>query len=206
MRKKSHISLACYIVRNTEAEQLLQHRKAFYLGSILPDCKPSFLSTKHEFNGTFPMVKKSISRLIEDQGLYEKNQRAFMRHLGEVIHYLADYFTFPHNTIYPGNLKDHCVYEGELKLALREYLRSGRADEEQTELVSFDSKHQLFEFIQKRHDEYLRIQHSIEEDCRYIVSLCRQVVAAVIQLFGIQPETLPGMHVLASGQLTGSMA
>ena len=55
------------------------------------------------------MVKKSISRLIEDQGLYEKNQRAFMRHLGEVIHYLADYFTFPHNTIYPGNLKDHCV-------------------------------------------------------------------------------------------------
>lgn len=206
MRKKSHISLACYIVRNTEAEQLLHHRKAFYLGSILPDCKPSFISTKHEFDGTFPMVKESISRLIEDQGLYGNNQRAFMRHLGEVIHYLADYFTFPHNRIYPGNLKDHCAYEGELKLALREYLKNGRADAEQTEMCRFDSKQQLFDFIERMHDEYLNIRHTIEEDCRYIVNLCRQVVAAVIQLFGVHHEQAAEIRQLHMERLVGGAA
>lgn len=203
MRKKSHISLARYIVRSMEENQLVQHRKSFYLGSILPDCKPSFLSTKHEFEGTFPMVKESINRLIENQGLYGSNQRAFMRHLGEVVHYLADYFTFPHNTIYPGSLKDHCVYEGELKLALREYIWSGKAADERTELLSFDSSSQLFEFIQNTHEEYLKIKHTIEEDCRYIVRLCHQVAVAVIELFGAKCHETLALKNLYTGRLAG---
>ena len=32
-----------------------------------------------------------------------------------ITHYVSDYFTFPHNANYPGNLKDHCIYEEELK-------------------------------------------------------------------------------------------
>ena len=31
--------------------------------------------------------------------------------LGVIIHYIADYFTFPHNDHYPGNVKDHCYYD-----------------------------------------------------------------------------------------------
>ena len=56
MRKKSHISLAQYIVKDMEVPVMMDHRKAFYLGSILPDCKPSFLTQRHEFEGTFDMV------------------------------------------------------------------------------------------------------------------------------------------------------
>ena len=37
MRKKSHISLATYLIGELESEQLDRHKKAFYLGSILPD-------------------------------------------------------------------------------------------------------------------------------------------------------------------------
>ena len=58
MRKKSHISLARDIVRNSDDEGLRKHRWAFYLGSILPDIKPSFVYKKHEINGTFEQVKK----------------------------------------------------------------------------------------------------------------------------------------------------
>ena len=57
MRKKSHISLAQFIVKNSDSLELNQHKKAFYLGSILPDCKPSFLTEKHQFNGTFEKVQ-----------------------------------------------------------------------------------------------------------------------------------------------------
>ena len=183
MRKKSHISLARYIAQDMQVPVMTHHRKAFYLGSILPDCKPSFLSTKHEFNGTFLKVKQDIRALVENLELYENNQRAFMRHLGEVIHYLADYFTFPHNTIYPGNLKDHCIYEGEMKLYLRQYLLDGRARAEQKAPVKLASLEQLYAFIQRTHDEYLQMKHSIEEDCRYIVNLCYQVVTTIIELF-----------------------
>ena len=45
------------------------------------------------------------------------------------------------------------------------------------------SLEQLYAFIQKTHDEYLQMKHSIEEDCRYIVNLCYQVVTTIIELF-----------------------
>ena len=48
MRKKSHISLARYLVRNLDDGDLRKHKLSFYIGSILPDCKPSFLYKKHE--------------------------------------------------------------------------------------------------------------------------------------------------------------
>ena len=60
MRKKSHISLARYIVANTKDEELKKHKLSFYIGSILPDCKPSFVYKRHEISGTFPLVKKNI--------------------------------------------------------------------------------------------------------------------------------------------------
>ena len=92
MRKKSHISLARYIAQDMQVPVMTHHRKAFYLGSILPDCKPSFLTQRHEFNGTFDMVKERICVLSADSGLLLDNGRAFMRRLGEIIHYIADYF------------------------------------------------------------------------------------------------------------------
>ena len=63
MRKKSHILLARYIAKNTEDEELKKHRLSFYIGSILPDCKPSFVYKIHEINGTFPDVKKMVNQL-----------------------------------------------------------------------------------------------------------------------------------------------
>ena len=50
MRKKSHISLARYMVENLKDEELKHHKFSFYLGSILPDIKPSFLYKRHEMD------------------------------------------------------------------------------------------------------------------------------------------------------------
>ena len=92
MRKKSHISLARYIAQDMDFPTMNHHRKAFYLGSILPDCKPSFLTQRHEFVGTFDMVRERICNLSQDSDLMLDNGRAYMRRLGEIIHYIADYF------------------------------------------------------------------------------------------------------------------
>lgn len=185
MRKKSHISLARYIVNDMKIPVMTEHRKAFYLGSILPDCKPSFLTQRHEFNGTFDMVKERIRALAEDSDLVVENGRAFMRRLGEVIHYIADYFTYPHNRIYEGNLKDHCVYEEELKLRLREYVHSGEAFRARIDAKRFDTPEAVCRFIRRAHEEYLRVQHGVKEDCEYIVRVCHQVVQAILNLVNL---------------------
>lgn len=182
MRKKSHISLAQYLVEDMKVPEMMEHRLAFCLGSILPDCKPSFLTRRHEFGETFEMVKLQIRDLAEAHELLVWNAGAYMRRLGEVLHYLADYFTFPHNRTYDGNLKDHCFYEKELKFELRDYVSSGGAFRDRQLSKSIETTEELLAFIQEAHEEYLSEKRSVQEDCRYIVRVCRQVAEAILGL------------------------
>ena len=62
MRKKSHISLAKFLIHNHKEHQLSKHKKAFYIGSILPDIKPSFFTRKHTFEETFDILKEEIKK------------------------------------------------------------------------------------------------------------------------------------------------
>jgi len=183
LRKKSHISLARYIVTSLDTQELTKHKKAFYLGSILPDCKPTFLTTKHEFSGTFDKVKEDIKKLTVASEMNISNHRAYWRNVGQVIHYIADYFTFPHNSHYEGSLKDHCVYEEHLKLGLREYIRSGDAKRNIGKFIKFETLDALFQFIKEAHEDYLKFKRSVQEDCKYIVNLTHQVVQSIVYLF-----------------------
>lgn len=193
MRKKSHISLAKYIVDSLGEQELQKHKKAFYLGSILPDCKPSFITIKHEMEGTFPKVQHELEELVERQKNAQINMRVFYRNLGEVIHYIADYFTFPHNPHYPGNLKDHCIYEEHLKRGLKEYIASGEAEKNsewvRLSVVNLNSTADICNFIRKVHETYVKLKNSVEDDCRHIVTLCHQVVVAVIRLIKRDSES-----------------
>lgn len=191
MRKKSHISLAMYIADSLNSNELSKHRKAFCIGSILPDCKPSFLTIKHEFNGTISMVEDKIREMTTDYDPNGQSERKYVIDLGQVLHYVADYFTFPHNTTYDGNLKDHCVYEKELKFSLRSYIRSGKALKATNEPIECKTCETLFRFIEKAHQEYLSMKRNVEEDCAYIVRICHQVAVAILNLLNIQKAKQP---------------
>lgn len=193
MRKKSHISLAKYIVDSLDEQDLVKHKKAFYLGSILPDCKPSFITVKHEMEGTFPKLQRDLEKLLEKQRNDQINLRVFYRNLGEVIHYIADYFTYPHNPHYPGTLRDHCIYEEHLKKGLKEYIESGEAERNRkwinASVSDLNSTEDICRFIRKAHEIYVNLKNSVEGDCRYIVTLCHQVMAAVIRLVKREENT-----------------
>ncbi len=190
MRKKSHISLAKFLVAQTDAEKLQQHRKAFYLGSILPDCRPSFLTERHEFYGTFDKVSDNIRGLLDPVHIEAQEGMAFWRHLGEIIHYIADYFTFPHNRFYMGSIRQHCAYEKEMRDYLRDYITSGRAALQKVGEKMFDNADALLEYIRKTHEEYTGSFHTIEDDVRYIVRLCQQVICAVVRLVSRNAEMM----------------
>lgn len=196
MRKKSHISLARYMVENLGDEELKHHKFSFYLGSILPDIKPSFLYKRHEMSGTFPSISKHIKRLSEGPKTIEKSGRKYYMDLGQISHYLADYFTFPHNTIYPGSLKDHCSYEEELKKDLRIYLKSGEAARRHGRKLAaewtppkndvredgFGDADAICSYIKTAHEEYLERKHNVKDDIEHIVEINHRALHAMIGL------------------------
>lgn len=184
MRKKSHIGLARYLTNYKHQELLASHRYFFYAGSILPDCRPSFLTTRHNIESTLPLIQEYMERVrlhrIRTADTY-LNRRDCIT-MGQILHYIADYFTYPHHdSIYPGSLKDHCHYEEYLKQRLREYFQSGAAFQiPYTPLESRMSTREIIRFIQQKHKEYLELpSHSIESDCQYIIAVNQSVMSAL---------------------------
>ena len=181
MRKKSHLSLAGYIVDIVDAD-MIDHPLAFRFGSLEPDLVPSFITTKHRIDLTFHKLEKKINKVIDE---YDKNKGmtiGLSKDLGVITHYIADYFTYPHNSHYPGNIKDHCHYENHLKHGLRAYIRSGEAVFGGAGYKrSFSTTDEMLEYIQEAHEEYMKQPGSVENDCKYITTVCSRVLASMPQ-------------------------
>lgn len=182
MRKKSHISLGNYLINAMNLTELQQHRKAFLIGCILPDCKPSFVTKRHEFQETYGEVQEMIRMLTGDWQFMVESPKAFWLRTGEVLHFVADYFTYPHNTGYEGSLKDHCMYEKRLKYYLRFYIFSGRVWKNREGSRHFSDVRELFLYIEESHRQYLNESHHVERDARYITNVCLQVISGMYQL------------------------
>ena len=183
LRKKSHISVARYLMNSNGMECLQQHKKSFYIGSILPDCTPSFLTRRHSIDETLDILKKEIDNLTIHYDFEKGLSRYYCRHLGIITHYVADYFTFPHNKVYPGNLKDHCIYEEDLKHAIRSYVNSDEAKRVRETNGHFHTTDEIINFIKASHEKYLAAIKAVKLDCMYIIELCHRVVDAILQLF-----------------------
>jgi hypothetical protein len=182
LRKKSHILLARYLAdQMPDTASLQSHRKAFCFGSILPDIKPSFITRRHEFFGTFEDVKAQMKELV-DTRLEESNQRVYWRRFGEVIHYMADYFTFPHNKTYTGSLAQHNHYEKILKNELKSCIQRGEAHRYLEPAIRFSTFAALIDYIEASHERYLNKLRCVEEDIKYILNMCFQVIQGLVQL------------------------
>jgi len=183
MRKKSHISLAKFLMNNMKVEDLNEHKKAFYIGSILPDCRPSFLTRKHSIDATFPILIEEIKKITVDYDMEQGITGYYCRHLGVITHYLADYFTFPHNSIFQGTIKEHCVYEKKLKFTFKSYVQEEDTQRDREQKSTFHSIDEIIRFIVKTHREYLKTLKVVKEDCQFIVDLVYKVVDAILQIF-----------------------
>lgn len=182
LRKKSHILLARYLADQMSAASSLQsHRKAFCLGSILPDIRPSFITKRHEYFTTFDQVKESMRRLAATTP-EQSNERVYWRRFGEVIHYMADYFTFPHNKTYTGTFTQHNYYEKVLKNRLKSCIEQGEAQRYLEPAIHFASFSTLIDYIEATHERYLNKLRCVEEDIRFILNMCFQVIQGLVQI------------------------
>jgi len=183
LRKKSHISLAKYLVNNMQVQDLHDHKKAFYLGSILPDIRPSFLTKKHNIDETFEDLIEEIKKITVDYDINKGINGYYARHLGVITHYLSDYCTFPHNSIFTGNFKEHVYYEKDLKNSLKEYVNREDSQRERTTIKKFVSIEDIIRFIRKTHKDYLKAIKEVCEDIQFIIDMCYRVVDAILMFF-----------------------
>lgn len=190
MRKKSHISLARFLLKNMKEDDLNEHKKAFYFGSILPDLKPSFFTRRHTIEDTFDILIKEIKRITVNYDANKGISRYFARHLGIITHYLADYCTFPHNSTYTGTMADHVYYEKEMKFRLKEYVELEDLQSMNIKGYKLYSLEDIIEFIEKTHSEYLNALRAVKEDIRFIIELCTKVVQAILTFFYLSFENL----------------
>lgn len=68
------------------------------LGSILPDILVHTYIKKHTWKSSFDNTVNRIQKL-EEKG---KNSRYSFLKLGYVLHYVEDFFTYAHNSIFEG--------------------------------------------------------------------------------------------------------
>lgn len=185
MRKKSHLSLARYLVYSLDNEELNRHRFSFYFGSILPDLKPSFFYKRHEIEETFSIVKNRIRKMNEWDRMGKKKDFRYFLNLGQISHYLADYFTFPHNKFYQGGLRGHCSYEEKLKKDLRRYLKRQKrriGKQRRKNPADFGSVGALCGYIIHAHKDYAKGKHNVVDDIRHIVEVNQKALHGILHL------------------------
>lgn len=182
MRKKSHVSLALQIYHGMEDQRLLTHKIMFCIGSILPDCVPSFLTTPHRMDCTYKVVQERMNQFLNEFDCAKGCNYRKTIQLGRIAHYIADYFTFPHNNHYEGSLMDHCHYENDLKHELKRYIKSREALEQIMPVTLFHSRQELKQYIEDMHAQYVKSSSDIYNDCKYIVTVCMVVVQSMLSM------------------------
>lgn len=183
MRKKSHLSLAKLLLTNMKMQDLSEHKKAFYLGSILPDLKPSFLTKKHTIDETFGILIEEIRKVTVDYDVNKGINGYYARHLGVITHYLADYCTYPHNLEFTGTITEHMTYEKELKHMMKDYNHHEAARRDREKHGISHSLEEIERFILRTHREYRKALKAVKIDIQFIHYLCHKVVDAILGIF-----------------------
>ncbi len=191
MRKKSHISLSGYLVREMDSYDLKRHKKAFYLGSVLPDLRIRMFREPHRYDRTYEWFCGYVSRIVEDGRSGACGGRTLWLRTGEALHYLADYFTYPHNDSFDGGVREHCLYEGDLKYALHRFVRTPEAlyffKKGREKAGAIQSLPLLFEHIKAVHMRYMTQRPSVAADCRQIVEICATALFVIEGLARQEP-------------------
>lgn len=188
MRKKSHISLSRGVIKGLGEENIIKHRYTFYIGSIVPDCIPSFIVRRHNMEETFDVFVKHMEKFANKLNKKPKIGFGQSIRMGMILHYIADYFTLPHNSHYEGGFKDHCVYEGQQLKCMRSFVEKYRSDGLVLEAPkALEDVRQIVEYVKARHEEYVRLHRGVKDDCRFSLETC---ICVALSLLGMRSQGL----------------
>lgn len=174
MQKRSHRLLASALLESCSGFSARRYEAAFLFGSFQPDCNPlSYLKGSrtarflrgHNYDNSRAYLFSHIARLQARQNWTVWHYYT----LGKLTHYLADAFTFPHNSTYHDSLRAHRRYEAQLRLDLAEALRDHA-------FASQDLREDLAEVLR----EYVSAHQELHQELRQM--LRQDLTDALIRL------------------------
>lgn len=171
MNKSGHLIITGSLFQNLDR----RYKFWFLVGSILPDIFVHTYMTGHTWVTSFSMVTEKM-KWLEWKG--RMNSFLFLA-LGYILHYIEDYFTFPHTEWYTGNLADHVRYEKKFT----EYI-SVHKDlmdfEDYDDNIPMDT---LIFFLKNIHQKYKEEVPGFVNDFKYISWAARKIACSYVQIF-----------------------
>lgn len=162
METKDHFHLAKLITANDLFGTPAQCT-AFEYGCISPDINPLTYIKGHTYSATIGNVKKMLQKL---HGKLKSPADYFQ--LGRAVHFIGDYFTFPHTPLFSGSLSEHRSYESCLHRLI---------SEENTPLGDISAEYftdadKCIGMIERLHKKYSGLKNSISTDWSFIRYAC----------------------------------
>ncbi len=178
MQANSHLELAEYLLSVCAAPTAPAQRAAFLFGSIEPDLNcTTYLKGLLHGSGVhghnYTQVMPRIERLLDELSGIEKDGVLAWYRLGKLLHFIADAFTFPHNSCFSGGLSEHMRYEAQLAVYFRWTLHGSAP------MPARQDSRLLYAMIEAQHERYLKESMGKENDARFILSVTCAVFAAL---------------------------
>jgi hypothetical protein len=166
-------------------------QNGFLYGNLKPDLTGTYLTKRHYPSLMMDDVKEKIRVFVEKYTISTTNGHDLSVDLGEICHFMTDFFTFPHNDdIYSHNLLAHYVYEKRIALIIRRRMTEAHFEEWSSRIIPALTVEALISRITRLHDEYRAEgrHHCINDDLQYICQATTLVVLSIINIVYEQVE------------------
>lgn len=160
----------------------------FVYGNLKPDLTGTYLTKRHNPSIMMDEVMDKIRAFTEKYTIGPVNDRELSVDLGEICHYMTDFFTFPHNDdIYERNLLAHYLYEKRVALVIRRRMTEDKFEQWASPIIPPTTVDALIARIGSMHDAYRAAdrRHGINDD---LVHICRATAMVVLSIISIVYE------------------
>ena len=189
MDSVSHIRVAHLLLDYVEQTcGVTFDRSAFVYGNLKPDLTGTYLSKRHNPSIMMEEVMDKIRTFTDRYTIGPVNGSELSVDLGEICHFMTDFFTYPHNDdIFERNLLAHYVYEKRVALVIRRRMTEARFEEWASPIIPPVSVDGLISRIGSMHDAYRAAgrRHGINDD---LVHICRATAMVVLSIINIVYE------------------
>lgn len=157
---------------------------SFFYGNIRPDVRLETTMKNHTKNKytdyTHNLIRNMYLEIEEGIGY-----RKFLMDLGSILHFTCDFFCFPHNSHYEGNIPQHHLYEYHQMMYMGKNVKEiiSKSDYPFNEI--YKNYDELVDFIEKYHKKYVSDNSlkDYEKDMVYSIRACLVVGNSILAAY-----------------------
>jgi len=192
MDSVSHIRVAHLLLAHMQQTcGVTFDQSGFVYGNLKPDLTGTYLTKRHYPSLMMDEVMDKIRAFVDKYTIGPVNGREISVDLGEICHFITDFFTYPHNDdIYNHNLLAHYVYEKRIALVIRRRMTEARFDQWVSSVLPPVDVEALIMRVGAMHDAYRAPErrHCINDD---LIHICRATTMVVQSIISIVYEQVP---------------